>query len=358
MKTIFKSCKDTHFVKIANSMLRDKRLSMGARGLLAMILTHSEEWIVTKLWLIDQGPDGYDAITSMLKELQAAGYAANEKQGRDESGAFTRSVWIFSDEEISGNRSGLTAHGNPGPANRVPPIGSRQPHTKKEQSSEENGTEENGEGFVGEGSPTPQPPQGPNGSTLEANPEAEPTGSGRETPPVPRPPLADKYADARKVLAHLNAATSSRYRDTTGNLTLIHGRLQEVNGDVGGVLQMIDRMAAKWLKDPKMVDYLCPSTLFRKSNFGGYYDNRDKPVVPLMPRAPLMPRTKEPWQVRRDTKEELERIEKALRVHPGYGQSDVFIPDWCTPELEADAAKLVARRKELKAILASLPSET
>lgn len=120
---------------------------------------------------------------------------------------------------------------------------------------------------------------------------------------------------------------------------------------------MIDRMVAKWGQDPKMVDYLCPATLFRKSNFGGYYDNRDKPVVPLMSRAPLASQPKKPWQIRNDTKDELGRIENALRKHPGYGESDVYIPDWATEAQRADAARLVERRKELKAILASLPAE-
>lgn len=341
---------------------------MGARGLLAMIMTHSDEWVVTKSWLIDQGPDGYDAITSMLKELQAAGYACNEKQGRDESGAFTRSVWIFSDEDISKIRPRFAAPGNPGPANRVPPIGSRQPHTKKEQSPEDNGAEENGEPFVGKGFPTPEqdhdvPKQleaeaspGSTNSNLEANPAAEPTGQGRETPPVPLPPLTDKYADARKVLAHLNAATSSHYRETPGNLALIHGRLLEVTGDVGGVFQMIDRMVAKWGQDPKMVDYLCPATLFRKSNFGGYYDNRDKPVISVQPKA-AQKSFRPIWAVRKELKERLEAVKAKLRFHGGYSRSGTYVPEKTTPALIADAQWLVKERDDLQSKLDALPPE-
>jgi uncharacterized phage protein (TIGR02220 family) len=199
--------------------------------------------------------------------------------------------------------------------------------------------------------------KGPNNPNLEANPEAEPTGSGRETPPVPRPPLTDKYADARKVLAHLNAATGRRYRETDSNLKLIRGRLLEPGVDVGGCLQVIDRQCAKWLKDPKMAEYLRPETLFGKTKFDSYYAAKDEPVVPLTPRAPLTSQPKKPWQIRNDTKDELGRIENALRKHPGYGESDVYIPDWATEAQRADAARLVERRKELKAILASLPAE-
>ena len=349
MKTIFRTVKVCKYTQISNEMLRNPKLSLKAKGMLAMILTHSDEWVVTKSWLEGICLEGRDSIRSALEELQAAGYACYDGQEKDENGQFSRSSWTFFEEP---RRSGKAV-------DRFPVDG--KPATKKTISEEDCLKEED---IVGEGSPTLQPPsspslpQGPNNSTLEANPEAEPTGSGRETPPVPRPPLADRYTDARKVLAHLNAATGRRYRETDSNLKLIRGRLIEPGVDVGGCLQVIDRQCAKWLKDPKMAEYLRPETLFGKTKFDSYYAAKDEPVVQLTPRAPLMPRPKESWQVRRDAKEELERIEKALRMHPGYGQSDVFIPDWCTPELEADAAKLVARRKELKAILASLPSET
>jgi uncharacterized phage protein (TIGR02220 family) len=341
MKTIFKSCKDTHFVKIANSMLRDKRLSMGARGLLAMILTHSEEWVVTKSWLIDQGPDGYDAITSMLKELSSLGYAVNEKQGRDGSGTFTKSVWMFSDE-------GFTARGNPCTVSRARSTGSRQTHTKKEQSSEENGTEENGEDLVGNGFPTPQLPQERPVPSLEANPEAEPKGQGEETPHVPRPPLTapDKYADARKVLAHLNASTGRNFRETDSNLKLIHGRLLEAGVDVGGCLQMIDRQCAKWLKDPKMAEYLRPETLFGKLKFDSYYSARSLPVVL---EAPKVHGQKHP--TRWDLEKEQARLEEALKKHKGNDNSMVYVHEWATPEQIEDANRLKARLKDVKAKL-------
>jgi hypothetical protein len=44
-------------------------------------------------------------------------------------------------------------------------------------------------------------------------------------------------------------------------------------------MQMIDRQVERWGKDPKMVEFLRPQTLFGKEKFQGYYDQRELPVV-------------------------------------------------------------------------------
>jgi hypothetical protein len=58
---------------------------------------------------------------------------------------------------------------------------------------------------------------------------------------------------------------------------LVQSRLDEVKGDLPGVRMMIDRAAKKW-RGTEFAEYLRPETLFCKSKFGGYYDNRDIPV--------------------------------------------------------------------------------
>lgn len=355
MKTIFKSCKDTHFVKIANSMLRDKRLSMGARGLLSMILTHSEEWVVTKSWLINQGPDGYDAITSMLKELSSLGYAVNEKQGRDDSGTFTKSVWVFSDD-------GFTARGNPCAVNRVRSTVSRQPHTKKEQYSEENGTEENGEDIVGEGSPTPQLPSFPSlpqelsGSTLKANPEAEPTGSGRETPPVPRPPLTKN--------------TPIRTKDTPRTRNPLLDALALCGG--GSLEHMTPTewgRAAKALKDIRSVkpDLTVEDIQIASDNYTKLYGSsyltstalsnnwsKVRPGVVVAQRtqsSAAKPPTR--WGIEK----EIEQITLTLSNHPGWIDSTKCDLTTRTQQQKDDADALIQKRKALRAQLLSFPSD-
>ena len=66
---------DVPFAQIANSALRDKRLSFKARGILAMVLSHSGEWAAGRDWIERQSDqDGRDAIQSALAELTEHGY--------------------------------------------------------------------------------------------------------------------------------------------------------------------------------------------------------------------------------------------------------------------------------------------
>lgn len=63
------------FAQIANSALRDRRLSFKARGVLALVLSNVGEWEATARWLRSQSDqDGKVAIQSALKELTDLGY--------------------------------------------------------------------------------------------------------------------------------------------------------------------------------------------------------------------------------------------------------------------------------------------
>ncbi len=83
------------FAQIANTALRDKRLSFKARGLLALVLSNVGEWDASRDWLIDQSEkDGLTAIQSALNELTELGYrTVIKEQGPD--GLFTTTViWL------------------------------------------------------------------------------------------------------------------------------------------------------------------------------------------------------------------------------------------------------------------------
>lgn len=101
-RTIFRSQLSRDFTTLPNAMLRDKALSFRARGVLAMVLSNSNEWEVTKAWLNEQGPEGRDAIVTALNELREAGYCKVRKER--EEGKFSRTVWEFYDcrqDEVS-----------------------------------------------------------------------------------------------------------------------------------------------------------------------------------------------------------------------------------------------------------------
>ena len=63
------------FAQIANSALRDSRLSFKARGVLALVLSNVGDWEASRSWLINQSEkDGRHAIQEALNELTELGY--------------------------------------------------------------------------------------------------------------------------------------------------------------------------------------------------------------------------------------------------------------------------------------------
>lgn len=157
MKTIFRSSHRDHFTLLPNALLRDNRLHLKTRGLLALALSHSEEWIVTKKWIEEQVPEGKDSVRTCFRQLEEFGYAVL-KETRDETGKIRERIWTFHDSPVPENeRSNSTRWkqnpeiGNPpsvsvttagNPDGGLPDGG--QPETKKEQQEEGTEKEERG----------------------------------------------------------------------------------------------------------------------------------------------------------------------------------------------------------------------
>lgn len=80
------------FAQIANSALRDKRLSYKARGILAMVLSHSGEWNASREFIVSHSDhDGQKAVQAGLNELTALGYRKVVKRQREDG---TWESWV------------------------------------------------------------------------------------------------------------------------------------------------------------------------------------------------------------------------------------------------------------------------
>jgi len=78
---------DDHFTQIPNEWLRDSRISLGAKGLLAQLLSHSPGWRISQESLAFSNGIGRDAIRTLINELLEAGYLSrSEKRERTEKG--------------------------------------------------------------------------------------------------------------------------------------------------------------------------------------------------------------------------------------------------------------------------------
>lgn len=82
------------FAQIANAALRDERLSFRARGILAMVLSHTDGWKATRDWIVTQSEkEGRDAIQRALNELTALGYREVRKVRLEDGTIRTEVHW-------------------------------------------------------------------------------------------------------------------------------------------------------------------------------------------------------------------------------------------------------------------------
>lgn len=89
---------DDHFTQIPNDWLRDQRLSLGAIGLLAQLLSHSPGWKITQENLARANNVGRDAIRTLINELVTNGYLLkSEKRERNSSGQLAGYNYVTTD---------------------------------------------------------------------------------------------------------------------------------------------------------------------------------------------------------------------------------------------------------------------
>ena len=97
---IVRAKRKTNFTIIGNTGLKDKRLTLKAKGLLAYMLSLPDDWTFYETELMEHSKDGRDAIRSALKELEGAGYLVRH-QKREDSGKFGQKEWKVWDEPLT-----------------------------------------------------------------------------------------------------------------------------------------------------------------------------------------------------------------------------------------------------------------
>lgn len=91
---VFRTERTKDYTVMGCHHLRDKRLSLKAKGLLSLCLSLPEDWQYTIAGLAELGADGVASVRSAIKELEEAGYI-QRSQSHAEGGTFAANEYII-----------------------------------------------------------------------------------------------------------------------------------------------------------------------------------------------------------------------------------------------------------------------
>ena len=94
MAATFKIEKLNDYTVMANHHLRNRKLSLKAKGLQSLMLSLPEEWDYSLKGLAAICKDGVDSISSTLRELEEAGYVSRKRR-RNAKGQLTDTEYII-----------------------------------------------------------------------------------------------------------------------------------------------------------------------------------------------------------------------------------------------------------------------
>ena len=90
---VFRVAKTRDYTVMSNFHLRDKSLSLKAKGLLSVILSLPEDWNYTTRGLAAICKEGVDSIGTALRELESTGYLTRYRM-RDKSGRISDTEYV------------------------------------------------------------------------------------------------------------------------------------------------------------------------------------------------------------------------------------------------------------------------
>jgi len=86
---------DHPYAQIANEVLEDSDLSFKAKGILAYLLSRSDDWQVRQGQLESLGPDGRHAVRSGVQELREVGYLDRTQLRKPDGGFLSHEYVVF-----------------------------------------------------------------------------------------------------------------------------------------------------------------------------------------------------------------------------------------------------------------------
>ena len=217
---IIKVNKTKNYTTISNFHLREKDMSLKAKGLLSLMLSLPEDWDYSVGGLAKLSKDGKDSVTNTLMELERFGYVKRTQCLNDKNQFDGYDYDIYEEPQFE-EETPLT--GNPLTGN----------------------------------------PQQLNTNILNTNLIKEEKYKKEEKTEIP-------YVE---IIDYLNLKTKSHYKyNTNKTRDCIKARWNE-GFRLEDFKKVIDNKSKEWLGDPKYENYLRPETLFG-NKFEGYLNSK------------------------------------------------------------------------------------
>ncbi|MEI3259720.1 MAG: helix-turn-helix domain-containing protein [Faecalimonas umbilicata] len=99
MSQVFRVERTKNFTIMSNHHMKDKELTLKAKGLLSIMLSLPDEWNYNLKGLATLSKDGIDSVRSALKELEYHGYVERHRI-RSENGCYTDIEYIVREVPI------------------------------------------------------------------------------------------------------------------------------------------------------------------------------------------------------------------------------------------------------------------
>lgn len=254
--------KDKDFVVMHTHALRNKDLSLAAKGLHALIMQLPEDWELNVEGLVSLSKNGRDANASALKELELAGYVVKFK--KREKGRFVGYEYNIYEVPQHSTNNGLTVNGktvNGSTVNgKTATIKYEDINSSKEDIKVLNAEFENS-ATPSDLEPKKVEPKTPN------NKEKEKSAAKKEKE-------VQQFVD---VIKYFNLKSGRSFQITeqdlkgkTDKYKLVAKVLQLYT--MQDIMAVIDDRVSEWGLDSKMSKYLQPATVFAAINFQKYIE--------------------------------------------------------------------------------------
>ena len=117
---VFRVERNTGYTVMSNHHLRNKELTLKAKGLLSQMLSLPEDWDYTLAGLSHINREKIDAIREAVKELEKAGYIVRSRE-RDEKGRLRGADYVIYEQPQPKEPEAATSSGQP-PTSDLPTL--------------------------------------------------------------------------------------------------------------------------------------------------------------------------------------------------------------------------------------------